>query len=111
MWLLDVQTLKLHEFIGDKTPPYTILSHTWGLTEDEVSFSDMRGAPETARAKSGFDKIQKVCEAALKARHSYVWVDSCCIDKSSSAELSEAINSMFKWYQSSMICFVYLSDV
>jgi hypothetical protein len=33
------------------------------------------------------------------------------IDKLSSAELSEAINSMFRWYQQAGICYAYLSDV
>jgi hypothetical protein len=36
---------------------------------------------------------------------------SCCIDKTSSAELSEAINSMFRWYKNAAVCYVYLSDV
>lgn len=39
-----------------------------------------------------------------------VGIDSCCIDKSSSAELTEAINSMFKWYREAGLCIVYLSD-
>ena len=41
----------------------------------------------------------------------YVWNDTCCIDKKSSAELSEAINSMFRWYANSVICYAYLSDI
>ena len=41
----------------------------------------------------------------------YVWVDTCCINKESSAELSEAINSMFKWYKDSNHCVAFLSDV
>jgi hypothetical protein len=39
------------------------------------------------------------------------WIDSCCIDKSSSAELSEAINSMFEWYKNAQVCYTYLFDV
>lgn len=39
-----------------------------------------------------------------------MWVDTCCIDKSSSAELSEAINSMFAWYRNAKICYVFLAD-
>jgi hypothetical protein len=38
-------------------------------------------------------------------------VDTCCIDKKSSAELSEAINSMFRWYKNAAVCYAYLSDV
>lgn len=36
---------------------------------------------------------------------------SCCIDKTSTAELSESINSMFRWYQKAKICYAYLEDV
>jgi hypothetical protein len=42
---------------------------------------------------------------------SWVWVDTCCINKSSSSELQEAINSMFSWYKSAPECYVYLEDV
>ncbi|KAI0871149.1 hypothetical protein GGS24DRAFT_492441 [Hypoxylon argillaceum] len=42
--------------------------------------------------------------------YSYVWIDTCCIDKSSSAELTEAINSMYAWYARSRKCFAYLGD-
>jgi len=65
----------------------------------------------TAATKRGWDKIQKFCEQARKLDLRYVWVDTCCIDKSSSAELSEAINNMFRWYGLAEICIVYLSDV
>jgi hypothetical protein len=41
----------------------------------------------------------------------YIWIDTCCIDKSSSAELSEAINSMYRWYEESEVCYAYLEDV
>ena len=34
-----------------------------------------------------------------------------CIDKGSSAELTEAINSMYRWYQRSQRCYVYFSDL
>jgi hypothetical protein len=47
----------------------------------------------------------------LEHGFNYVWIDTCCIDKSSSAELQEAVNSMFKWYLHSSICLVYLEDV
>ncbi|KAK8060938.1 hypothetical protein PG996_010868 [Apiospora saccharicola] len=50
------------------------------------------------------------CEIALSHGLSHVWIDTCCIDQSSSAELSEAINSMFRWYQEAEVCFAYLYD-
>ncbi|OCK73943.1 HET-domain-containing protein [Lepidopterella palustris CBS 459.81] len=59
----------------------------------------------------GLDKIRKTCRRAKADGHQYVWIDTCCIDKSSSAELSEAINSMFSWYQNSKVCYAYLEDV
>ncbi|KAL8862816.1 MAG: hypothetical protein Q9178_000758 [Gyalolechia marmorata] len=59
----------------------------------------------------GLSKILAFCALALKKRYIWVWIDTCCIDKKSSAELSEAINSMFKWYQSAEECVVYLSDL
>lgn len=102
-----MQTRRLEEFHSDTVPPYAILSHTWG--REEVTFQDL--TREDHKQKHGYKKIEGCCQAAAEGRIMYVWVDSCCIDKSSSAELSEAINSMFKWYEASEVCFVYLEDV
>lgn len=63
------------------------------------------------KEKSGFFKIVKACRQAVKHGFQWIWVDTVCIDKTSSAELSEAINSMYQWYELSDICFVYLEDV
>lgn len=95
MWLINVETMKLEPFIGSDIPRYAILSHTWE-GDEEVSHQEfINPTPQTAQ-KRGFHKIRKACEtAAMRQRLRYVWVDTCCIDKSSSAELSEAINSMF----------------
>ena len=41
----------------------------------------------------------------------WVWIDSCCIDKTKESELSEAINCMFKWYTDAVECCAYLEDV
>jgi hypothetical protein len=109
MWLLDSSTLQLEEFFGARTPPYAILSHTWA--KEEVSYDEMQEARETLRHKAGFKKIKHFCELAKRYGFSYAWVDSCCIDKRSSAELSEAINSMYTWYRDAGICMVYLVDV
>ncbi|KAI8237908.1 hypothetical protein K4K54_009254 [Colletotrichum sp. SAR 10_86] len=100
MWLINTKTLRLEEFQDYSAVEYAILSHTWG--DDEVSFKDMQ---DFARAKrqAGFVKIATTCELALKEGLEYAWVDTCCIDKTSSAELSEAINAMFVWYQASAI--------
>jgi hypothetical protein len=91
----------------DDIPPYAILSHTWG--PEEVTFGDMMYGNGTS--KTGFDKIRFCGEQARDDSLHYFWVDTCCIDKSSSAELAEAINSMFRWYHDAAKCYVFLSDV
>jgi hypothetical protein len=111
MYLLQVDTngkLSLVEKYGE-IPPYGILSHTWIATHEEVTFKDiMKGR---GKEKRGYEKLQFCAQQATQDRLDYFWIDTCCIDKSSSAELQEAINSMFKWYQNSARCYVYLADV
>jgi hypothetical protein len=97
----------IEDFIGNKTPEYAILSHTWG--EEEVTFRDL--IDDTGKSKAGYEKIRFCAQQAANDRLQYFWVDTCCIDKSSSAELQESINSMFHWYQNAAKCYVYLSDV
>ncbi|KAI1359592.1 HET-domain-containing protein [Xylaria arbuscula] len=110
MRLLKCATLTFEDFVQRDVPPYAILSHTWG--DEEVSFSDMESGDDTAAASSlaGYGKIAATCRIALAQGLEYAWVDTCCIDKSSSAELSEAINSMFAWYANSAVCYAWLSD-
>ncbi|KAF4456515.1 hypothetical protein F53441_1347 [Fusarium austroafricanum] len=88
MRLLNVSSLSLKDFIG-QAPPYAILSHTWG---NEVLFSDIGNL--TAASKQGYSKLAGCCKKAAEDGFKWVWIDTCCIDKSSSAGLSEAINSM-----------------
>ncbi|KAF3004724.1 hypothetical protein E8E14_008479 [Neopestalotiopsis sp. 37M] len=102
MRLMNARTGRLETFVGDN-PRYAILSHTWG--NREVTFADV---PRTRHPASY--KIANTCRLAQEQGLSYVWIDTCCIDKSSSAELTESINSMFKWYQESVVCYVYLED-
>ncbi|KAH8774593.1 hypothetical protein F5883DRAFT_547132 [Diaporthe sp. PMI_573] len=110
MRLLNAITHKFHEYVEGNVPTYAILSHTWG--EGEVTFHDMRpeAGPETWKAKLGWGKIEKCCLQALNDSIQFVWVDTCCIDKSSSAELQEAINSMFRWYEGSTECYAFVAD-
>jgi hypothetical protein len=108
MRLINTSNFAFEEVTDEIIPPYAILSHTWG--EGEVTFLDMSAGISSASLKPGFIKIKYCCEEACRDGLPYAWVDTCCIDKSSSAELSEAINSMFRWYQQSKICYVYLSD-
>ena len=97
----------IEDYYDGDQPPYAILSHTWG--KEEVSLQDL-AQPEVSR-KEGFQKIRYCCEQSLKDNLEFAWVDTCCIDKSSSAELSEAINSMFRWYLNARVCYAYLQDV
>lgn len=125
MRLINTITYQLREFFDTQRPQYAILSHTWG--DDEVSYLDFlfltsnlpavsAGAVQAflknPRADSrGFEKVQESCKLACSRGIEWVWIDTCCIDKSSSAELSEAINSMWHWYSDAAECYVYLFDV
>ncbi|KAI6089337.1 heterokaryon incompatibility protein-domain-containing protein [Hypoxylon rubiginosum] len=109
MRLLNVHTRQLEEFTGNvqDRPKYAILSHTWG--KKEITFQDLSQPYHQQRPE--YAKIEGCCRQAIRDNYTYVWVDTCCIDKSSSAELSEAINSMFAWYRDAAVCYVYLVDV
>ena len=106
MLLLNTHTLKLEEFYGE-IPKYAILSHTW--EKEEVSLQDLT-KPDVERL-AGYARITSCCRLAASEGRDYAWIDTCCIDKKSSAELSEAINSMYQWYKDAEICYAYLSDV
>ncbi|KAF7510585.1 hypothetical protein GJ744_006197 [Endocarpon pusillum] len=95
------------KFLDNAIPPYAILSHTWG--SQEVTYQDV--VKGSGRGKAGYEKIKFCSEQAARDSLQYFWVDSCAIDKSSSAELQESITSMFRWYQRAAKCYVYLSDV
>lgn len=90
-------------------PPYAILSHTWG--SDEVVFSDLAKIPSEWQQKTGFPKIDFCAKQTRRDGLHYFWVDTCCIDRTSSQELQTAINSMFRWYRDADRCYVYLPDV
>lgn len=98
---------KLVAFDGDP-PPYAILSHTWTAGQ-EVTYHELLAG--VGKDKTGYDKIRFCGDRAAADGLDYFWVDTCCIDKSSSNELSTAINSMYRWYQRASRCYVYLSDV
>ncbi|KAH7014111.1 heterokaryon incompatibility protein-domain-containing protein, partial [Microdochium trichocladiopsis] len=109
MRLLRSDTLEPVEFMPNQIPPYAILSHTW--EDEEVSFEELMGHDKAWQNKAGWKKIVAFAEIASSDGYQYVWADTCCIDKKSSAELQEAINSMYKWYRDSQVCYAYLSDV
>ncbi|KAI1146762.1 heterokaryon incompatibility protein-domain-containing protein [Nemania diffusa] len=113
MWLIETSTLKLKFVDEAEKGSYAVLSHTWG--EEEVSFRQFSNSTPTLfddePRQKGFVKITKTCEIASQHGLPYAWVDTCCIDKSSSAELSEAINSMFRCYQNAAFCIAFISDL
>ncbi|KAK2005498.1 HET-domain-containing protein [Colletotrichum eremochloae] len=101
--------LALVERVGTEIEPYAILSHTWGRDSDEISYKDF--VENRYKSKKGFLKLDFCRKRAAFDGLEYFWVDTCCIDKSSSAELTEAINSMYRWYQGAARCYVFLADV
>ncbi|CAM5999841.1 unnamed protein product, partial [Sphagnum balticum] len=107
------RTFSFIQFPEHDVPSYAVLSHTW-RDELEVTFQDVIGSTTTTKTTENglnLDKLYFCAEQAKKDRLQYFWVDTCCIDKTSSAELSEAINSMFCWYQRSSKCYALLTDV
>jgi hypothetical protein len=98
---------RLAKFFGEDIPRYAVLSHTWEA--EEVTLADLTDG--TGKEMAGYGKIQFCGEQARRDGLQCFWVDTCCIDKSNSTELAEAINSMFRWYQDATKCYVYLSDV
>lgn len=123
--------LQFQNFYDHDLPRYAILSHTWSQDpEEEVLYADVING--TAQNKPAFKKLQACLRQAAIEGFDYCWIDTCawskynthfggskiadsirigCIDKSSSAELSEAINSMFRWYKGAGVCFAFLEDL
>lgn len=118
MRLISTKNSQVVSISEDEIPPYAILSHTWD--EDEVTLQDMQGfgskllstasRMNLLKAKQGLRKVLDAVKLAASHGYDWIWIDTCCIDKTSSAELSEAINSMYRWYQNSEVCYVYLGD-
>lgn len=118
MRLLSVDGWKLESFEDvDTRPRYAILSHRW--EGNEVRFQDVETVHkelETGRANLTTKKnesITKIDNAKAQAKAwglRWLWCDTCCIDSSSSAEVSEAINSMYNWYAGASICLAYIAD-
>ena len=106
MRLLNTETSGFQEFFDEQTPRYAILSHRW--TDQEVSYKQY--VEKTYVHGLGSEKIKNACAMARGRSLSWVWIDTICIDKTSSAELTEAINSMWHWYRGAAECYVFLAD-
>jgi len=116
-------------------PPYAILSHRW--VGQEVVFPDFESVPKSQLKAPGptnpvpkaavgavdenlgsgtVASVYKIAGACATVRAEnpeirYIWIDTVCINKQDGRELSAAINSMFKWYHSATVCYVYFFDV
>ncbi|KAK5636115.1 hypothetical protein RRF57_011827 [Xylaria bambusicola] len=110
MRLINVKTFKLEEFLDYQTPQYAILSHTWGEDNEELTFRNVEEG-EIDKPGVGSVKFRGCCRQAATDSLEYAWIDTCCIDKTNLVELSEAINSMFRWYMRASVCYAYLSDI
>lgn len=121
MYLLDINSLQLEYTIDETRKPYCVLSHVWEK-DQELVYQDIDNLPHSG--KSGAEKIRSFCKLMcdkpsivydlFKSEEQpvgHVWVDTCCIDKKSSAELSEAINAMYLYYSTAKLCVAYLYDV
>ena len=119
MRLINVNTLDIESFLGQAEQPYVILSHRWG--PDEVKFEDyasyktqikeQMSKPQGGGPTTGISKIAGACLQSRKLKLRYLWIDTCCIDKRSTSEESESINSMFSWYKEARICLAHLKDI
>jgi hypothetical protein len=98
-----------NDMVGkDTVAPYAILSHTWGADAEEVTFADLTSG--AGKAKLSYEKIRFCGKQARQDGLQHFWIDTCCINKANFTKLSEAINSMFRWYKEATRCYVYLSD-
>ncbi|KAK3991124.1 heterokaryon incompatibility protein-domain-containing protein [Cladorrhinum sp. PSN332] len=112
MRLINTTTLRLEgQSLSPPASRYGVLSHTWGTTNSEVTYEEMSSGDTRAQQKSGWVKIQQACHHASELGLQYLWVDTCCIDKSNVVEITDAINSMFEWFKGSATCLVYLDDI
>lgn len=107
MRLINVKSLELKEFRGCSPPRYAIVSHRW--EDDEVTFDDIRD--ENFGHRKGYYKLEGACRKAFQYGCEWMWLDTCCINKTNAVELAEAINSMYNWYKEAEICLVYLFDL
>ncbi|KIJ19671.1 hypothetical protein PAXINDRAFT_166749 [Paxillus involutus ATCC 200175] len=92
---------------------FAILSHRWGKLEpsfQEITALSTSNARGQLPSGPGFYKLRMFCDTAGKYRCAFAWSDTCCINKDSSAELEEAIRSMFRWYRNAHVCIAHLAQ-
>ncbi|GES57150.1 HET domain protein [Aspergillus terreus] len=117
MRLLKTATCEVTEAkdIPSPFPHYAILSHTWISPRDEITYQDTRTRMADIKddlfKQKGWSKIKSFCTRAKADGWEWAWMDTCCIDKTSTGDTQEAINAMFRWYQDAGVCYAYLPDV
>lgn len=114
MRLINSRTFELRSLPPHEIPDYVILSHRW--ESEEITYGNILQNPisdedSPTRQLGGFSKVKGTCKLASEDGYSWVWIDSCCIDKESSADVDKAINSMWAYYAKSNICYVYMADI
>lgn len=109
-WINQDQIGLTPDLDEDKRPPYAILSHIWAAdNSEEVTWAEVETFD--GQKKPGYEKIRFCAEQARQDGISHFWVDTCCINTTNLVELSEAITSMYRWYQDAVKCYVYLPNV
>ncbi|PIL32571.1 hypothetical protein GSI_05274 [Ganoderma sinense ZZ0214-1] len=122
MRLINTETGEFQSVDDPRRVRYAILSHVWAKPGDhnylsEQTYHDLLRFQDEARTDGTLpiskfsDKLRRFCDAASRAGFRLGWADTCCIDKASSSELSEAINSMYRWYAYAGVCYAFLHDV
>ncbi|KAK5724497.1 hypothetical protein LTR15_004542 [Elasticomyces elasticus] len=117
MRLLNTTTLEFEEFMDPKQVKYSILSHCWSQNSQNPEVTHQAFLSGSYKVDgAGYQKILRCCELSKSRGEKYTWIDTCCVDKTSSAELSETINSsfvlpVFAWYQDSAECYVFMDDL
>lgn len=127
--LLNTTTGRFHVADDPREVHYAILSHVWArppdLRDPELTYQDVLRIHDTHTPEQNPsnphqvvsyipqfpEKIRKFCDIAREHGYDYAWADACCIDKTSSSELSQAINAMYDWYRYADVCYVFLHDV
>src|ERR1051326_6511124 len=109
MRLLNTSSGRLQFFEPNQAPDYAILSHRWLGAEDELRYHDI--SDESAHDKRDYAKAHGACNLAKADGYDWIWIDSCCINQESAADLQESINSMWNYYARANVCYVYMQDV
>ncbi|OQO06446.1 hypothetical protein B0A48_08229 [Cryoendolithus antarcticus] len=110
MRLFNVYNFKF-ELFHASPPPYVIASHRWVGAAEELTFQDVVSGRDKSKAR--YKKLEGFISFIRSELHriQWLWIDTCCIDKTNAVELSEAINCMYRWYKDADVCLAYLPDV